>query len=417
MIAQLVFLVGIPIHHFVTGTLSDITIIATRPEAPSIGDMPQTPSTFGQRASDISLPEIHTSSSRSEDEEEQKTPPAWADTPERNKQLYAQDGRDSLRRRVFGSPYSKFHLPMKEIFPGTKAEDWARTNSEGKFSNIYSPSPDSHTRLPRQTAAQSSALASTPSRVRSDNIIRTANFANTSLAAPPKRALRPRVCKDTSSSETENPKLTDAGLETVVELSPVLRNCEMAPQLKGRALDLTGTGFDAPAKRPVKSHHSQSTQAPVRNSLSGGSNDVKAQITLSVKKFYPIIVFFLPTANATQYLDFNPYCLRAKTTAILTKKKRDALKSQGASISAQIQSSIDDRQLDEVFASDGFTLNDLIPQPGRPVSVRDAISKVQNRKKDVLNMLNWIDYSMARVYESMGEVGFASGLRRAIVNS
>jgi hypothetical protein len=244
--------------------------------------------------------------------------------------------------------------------------------------------------------------------VKSDDIVQTANLANTSLAAPPKQALRPYLCKDTSSSETGNPKSTDAGLDTVVELSPVLRNCEMALQLKVRALDLTGTGFDAPAKRPVKSHDSQSTQAPSRNSLSSENNDVKAQITLSVKKFYPIIVFFLPTANATQYLDFNPYCLRAKTTAILTKKKRDALQSQGASISTQIQSSIDDMQLDEVFASDGFTLNDLIPKPGRPVSVRDAISKVQNRKKDVLNMLNWIDYCMARVYESMGEVSFAS---------
>lgn len=375
--------------------------------------MPRTPSTFGQRASDISLPEIHTNSSRSEDEEEQKTPPTWANSSKRNIQLYAQDGRDSLRRKAFGSPYSKFHVPMKEMFPGTKIEDWARTNSEGKFSYIYSPSPDSHTRLPRQTAAKSSyrsALASTPSRVRSGNIVRPAKLANTTLAAPPKRDLRPRVWKDTSTSETGNPKSTDAGLETVKELSPVLRKSKM-PQLKLRAFDLTGTRFDEPPKRLMKSQDSQSTQALSRNSLSGEITEVQARITLSVKKFYPIIFFFLPTANATQYLDFNPYCLRAKSTAILTKKKSDALQSQGASISAQIQSSIDDRQLDEVFASDGFTLNDLIPQPGRPVNVRDAISKVQNRKKDVLNMLNWIDYSMARVYESMGEVSFASGLR------
>jgi hypothetical protein len=335
VITPLVFFVGIPIHHFAIATLFDLTIVATKPEAPSINrDMPRTPSTSVQRASGISLPEIHTNSSRSEDEEEQKTPPAWANSPELNEQLYKQDGRDSLRRKAFGSPYSKLQLQMKEMFPDTKTKKWARTNSEGKFSNIYSPSPSSHTRLLRQIAAKSSALASTPSRVKSDDIVRTANLANTSLAAPPKRALRPHLCKDTSSSETGNPKSTDAGLDTVVELSPVLRNCEMAPQLKVRALDLTGTGFDAPAKRPVKSHDSQSTQAPSRNSLSGENNDVKAQITLSVKNFYPIIVFFLPTANATQYLDFNPYCLRAKTTAILTKKKRDALQSQGSSISA-----------------------------------------------------------------------------------
>jgi hypothetical protein len=407
VITPLVFFVRIPIHHFATATLYDLTIVATKPEAPSMNrDMPRTPSTFGQRASEISLPEIHTNNS----EEEQKTPPAWTNSPEVNEQLYKQDGRDSLRRKAFGSPYSKLDLQMKEMFPDTKTKKWARTNSEGKFSNIYSPSPGSQTRLPRQIAATSSALASTPSRVRSDNIVRPVKLANTTLAAPPKRGLRPRVCKDTSSSETGNPKLTDARLDTVVELSPVLRKSKM-PQLKLRALDLTGTRFDEPPKRLMKSHDSQSTQALSRNSLSGEITEVQARITLSVKRFYPIIFFFLPTANATQYLDFNPYCLRAKSTAILTKKKSDALQSQGASISAQIQSSIDDRHLDEVFASDGFTLNDLIPQPGRPVNVRDAISKVQNRKKDVLNMLNWIDYSMARVYDSIGEVSFASELR------
>ena len=375
-------------------------------------DMPRTPSTFGQRTGEISLPEINTNSGSSEDEEEQKTLPAWATSSELNEQLDKQDRRGSLRKKAFGSPYSsKLHLGMKEMFPGTSPKKWARTDSEGKFSNVDSPSPNSHTRLPRQIAAKSSALASTPSRVQPGNIARTANLANTSLAVLPKRAIRPRLCKDTSSSETGNPKSTDAGLHTVVGLSPVLRNYEMAPQLKVRALDLTGTGFGVPAKRPVRSHDSQSTQAPSTNSLSGEIAEVQARITLSVGKFYPIAFFFLPTANATQYLDFNPYSLRSKTTAILTKKKRDALKMEGASISAQIESSIDDRQLDEVFASDGFTLNDLIPQPGRPVNVRDAISKVQNRKKDVLNMLNWIDYSMARVYESMGEVSFASGLR------
>lgn len=377
--------------------------------------MPQTPPTLGQRASNISLPEIHTNSSKSEDEEERKTPPSWTNSLERDRQLYAQDGRDSLRRRAFGSPYSTLHVPMKEMFPGTKTEEWARTNSEGKFSNIYSPSPDSPTRLPRQTAAKSSyrsALTPTPRRVGPGIIVRTAEMPNTYLAAPAKRGILPRACKGTSSSEAGNPT-TVAGRDAIVELSPVPPNREVAPQLKVRALDLTGTGFGAPAKRPVKPCDSQSTrlchlEIPSRKSLSGEINEIKAQISLSINKSYPIIFFFLPSANATQYLDFNPYSLRAKKAAILTKRKKDTLRMQGVSISAEIQSSIDDRQVDEVFASDGFTLNDLIPRPGQPANVRDAMSKVQNRKKDVLNMLNWIDYSMARVYESMGEVSFAS---------
>lgn len=413
MVVLLVFLVGILVSPLFRCGFIDLIILATQQGVLLMSrDIPKTPPTLGQRASDISLPEIHTDSSKSENEEERNTPPSWTNSLERDTQLYAQDGRDSLRRRAFGSPYSTLHVPMKEMFPGTRTEEWARTDSEGKFSNIYSPSLSSPTRLPRQIVAKPSyrsALTPTPGRVGPGIIAKMPN----TLAVPAKRGFLPRVCKGTSSSEAGNPT-TVAGCDaTVVGLSPVLPNRKVAPQLKVRALDLTGTGFGAPAKRPVKPCNSQSTRLchlenPPRKSLSGEINDIKAQISLSVNKSYPIIFSFLPSANGTQYLDFNPYSLRAKKAAILTKRKKDTLITQGARISAEIQSSIDDRRLDDIFDSDGFTLNDLIPRPGQPVNVRDAMSKVQNRKKDVLNMLNWIDYSMARVYESMGEVSFAS---------
>lgn len=414
MVVLLGFLVGILVSPLSRCGFIDLIILATQQDVLS-RDIPKTPPTLGQRASNISLPEIHTDSSKSEDEEGRNTPPSWANSLERDRQLYAQDGQDSLRRRAFGSPYSTLHVPMKEMFPGTRTEEWARTNSEGKFSNIYSPSSDSPTRLPRQTVANPSyrsALTATPGRVGPGIIVRTAKISNT-LAVPAKRGIRPRACKGASSSEAGKPT-TVAGCDaTIVGLSPILPNRKVAAQLKARTLDLTGTGFGAPAKRPVKPCDSQSTRLchldiPSRQSLSGEINEIKAQISLSVNKTYPIIFSFLPSANATQYLDFNPYSIRAKKAAILTKRKKDTLITQGASISTEIKSSIDDRQVDEVFDSDGFTLNDLIPRPGYPANVRDAISKVQNRKKDVLNMLNWIDYSTARVYESMGEVSFDS---------
>lgn len=376
------------------------------------GDLPRTPSIFGQRASDISLPEIHTDSCTSEDEEEQKTPPAWANSPERNKQLSKQDGRDSLRRKAFGSPYSKFYLPMKDMFPGTKTKNWARTNSEGRFSNIYSPSPDSHKRVPRQTAAKPSPLASTPSRVRSDNIVWTAKLANMSLAAPPKRPLRPRACKDTSSSETGNPKLTEIGLETVVERSLVLRNYEMTPQLKMNTSNLAGTRFNAPPKRPAKSRDSQSTRLYHPKALTANSlpREVQAEISSSVKRLYgPVFMCFLPIAKVTQYSNFHPSSINSTPAAVLTEKTLKSVQDQGKSISDQIRSSIDDSQLEESFVPDNFTLNDLISQRDRRISdVKDEISKKKKQKKDIFNILDWLEYTRARVYESMSSEAEAS---------
>jgi hypothetical protein len=374
-------------------------------------NVPKTPSALVRRGSEVSLPEIHTGST---DTEKEATSPSWANSPQLSKLLHAQNGRDSFRRKAFGSPYSKFRVEMELMFPDTETNRWARGDLSGRFSNIYTPSPNSHARPPRRPttkATHSSALATTPSHVGSHDIVRIANSGKKSLAAPAKRGLRPRTRKPTSLSETGKPNLAGAGLDAVEKPGRVLRIREKAPKL-------AGTRFDVPPKRPVKSRDSQSTQlyhpkTPPRNSLSGNIEKIKAEITSSVKNLYPMIFCFLPAAKVMQYSNFNPFSINPTLAAILTEKKLEALEKQGLSFSAQMRSSIDDPQLEEIFTPDNFRLNDLILQPGRRISnVRDAISKKQKHKKDILNMLDWVDYSVARVYESMSNVEEASSTSR-----
>ena len=354
-----------------------------------------------------------------------RTPRSWAAYPHLKRQLYIQDGRQSLSKRAFGTGAP---VIMREIFP-YKPTCWVRRRSEGVLTIDYTPSPDPRAWFPTRgidTASVEKAETQGSAAKLANN--RRASPAPSPLASYPRPPKKYIPVGWQARMQNRVPGTLRRDHETRSLPQPLLSYAsKLAPP---RQIDLSQTGFGKKPLRPKVSkvpsdgtparessptetmtepqRPSESVQHTEGSAAGGGSDPMRDRRDASWHRLCPSIFPLLdyPPASARVYCEFYPFFLARTSTSIMTVGLKQQVESNVEDILRRIQPLMM-RSCDESLSSRPG-LSGLTAKPVQSIDgLMDQIC-LQMETPDIGPLKKFIGFSVLRSLESIATPGMVS---------